>query len=80
MLLVVLEERCEHDPRLEADEGSTDAEVDVTPERHVAARPTEDDLIGVFEHGGISVGGAPEHQDRRAGRNIRIAKRCVLED
>jgi len=76
----VLEEHRENHPRLEAREGSTDAVVDVTPERHVTARPTEDDLIGMFEHPGITVGGAPEQQERRPGRNIHIAKRCVLGD
>ena len=60
----VLEQHLEHVPRLEAGERCTNAEVDVTTERHVAARPAQHDLIGVFEHGGIPVGGAPEQEDR----------------
>ena len=75
-----LEKHREHDPRLHAGEGSTHAVVDITPERHVATRPVEDDLIGAFEHRGISVGGAPKQQDRCAGRNIHITKLCVLGD
>jgi hypothetical protein len=35
----------EHDPRLQAGEGSTYAVVNITPERHVPARPTEDDVM-----------------------------------
>ena len=75
-----LEKHGEHDSCLQAGEGSTNAVVDVTSERHVAARPTEDDLIWAFEHRGISVSGAPEQQDRCAGRNIHTTKRCVLGD
>jgi hypothetical protein len=75
-----LEQHREHDPCLKAGEGSTDAVVDVTPERHVAARPIEEDLIRMFERCGISVGGAPQQQDRCASRNVHITKRCVLWD
>ena len=77
MLLGALEQYREHHPRFEAGQRSTDAEVDVTPERHVAARPAEDDLIGMLEHCRIPVGGAPEQQHRGAGRNIHIAQSCV---
>ena len=54
MLLVPLKKHREHDPRLQTSEGRTDAVVDVTPERHVAAVPAENDLIRAFEHRGIS--------------------------
>src|SRR5215472_16452494 len=76
----VFEQHPEHDASLKTGERSTDAEVNVAPECYVAARPLKEDFIGVHEHGGISIGGRPEQQDRSASRNVDIPERCALRD